>query len=381
VPSPRRRFAGRMEAQPSLRSSSRDLHAGVLPDKPFKKAMERHAVVAAMEKALQAGDMPLPPSAPQAGPRRPSRLTLRRAEPQRKIDTPEAGICAADLATESKPVRCLEEASPPLPSRASPSSSSQPCLQRPGSASQAMRFPEYMPQVTFPAPLNLRRCSEPAGHPSLPWVSPSESFGLPLQLQKEVRHDFASQRAEALELQAGQQITMWAMGKGVDVEPLAASARDSFEVVPTVCRVESSSQQTAQPIRHGECFRLRVAGHDGPVQYLAHGSVDGSEGLTWAVVDPDSGEPPSKTRFAAHGGELGRPVHLACPLKVMRVPSPAPSTDSSDEESDPENDAYRATAAPQPRATDARGPLLSRLADVQPAFPATFLLADTQALC
>jgi len=371
--------------QPTLRANHKDLHAGVLPEKPFKKAMERHAVVAAMEKALQTGDMPLPPAAPQAGPRRPSRLTLRRAEQQRKAETPEA----AALAAESQATCCgVEEASPSLPSRASPSSASHGHLQRPSSASQAMRFPESMPKVTFPAPLNLRRCTEPAGHPSLPWVVQSESFGLPFQLQREVRHAFAAQRAEAHQLQAGHNVTLWTIGKAMDVEPLAADSSDanSLEVVPTVCKVESVSQSEGQPIRHGECFRLCVAGEHGLTRYLAHASVDGTEGLTWTAADPDA-DKPSRTRFAAHGGELGRPIHLACPLKVMRVASPAPSESSDEEDSDSENDTYlergraKVKIAPKSEKSDASGPLLSRLADVQPAFSATFLLAAPEALC
>mmetsp|Transcript_51519 Transcript_51519/g.122510 ORF Transcript_51519/g.122510 Transcript_51519/m.122510 type:complete len:409 (+) Transcript_51519:116-1342(+) len=387
APSPRRRLSGvglTVEWPQGMSGP------GQLLEKPMKRAMDRPVAVpcapllvphpppsaAGADVREQTGEIGFPvPPAPTEGRRRPSRLTMRQAN-------------AAQEASEQEQGRVLR----PSPTA---SSASTMHLHRPGSAASSSSTPAA--QVSFPAPLHLRRSTEAAGHPSEPWVVPGEPFGLPLQLQQEVRREIVGLAAQEVDLRDGQSVTLWAYDlKGNSAEPLAASPADdgSFEVLPTECIVERQGESDGLPIRFGECFRLRTPSSGSRRLHLAHSSSagSGSSGLTWVAAESaDRGASISSalscTRFAAHGRELGRPVRLGRCVQILPVASPPPSSDSSDDEDESSSDSdgnppLRTAAKEEPQQTQipspeaqlaGRAPLLSRFADVRPTFTAAFL--------
>jgi len=270
--------------------------------------------------------------------------------------------------------------------------------------------------------LRLRGPGEAAG--PFGWSGPGDNMVLPLETQHVVRqladalHGAADAGAPAAETHVtdGAELTVWAIAAQAEdgsctLEPLAARRADStpgsLAVEPVEMAVERqttselSSEVSAGPLRYGEGFRLRMAGGG---LYLAHGSG----ALRW---ERRRAEMPRNSRFAAHGGELGTPVHFGRQLKLQRLSSPEPecesepesSSDSAESESERllrghhrrlnEGRRPRPRTAPTPPGTrarrgvrdDASGTLrdseagtglFSRIADAGATLPATFLPVD-----
>lgn len=106
----------------------------------------------------------------------------------------------------------------------------------------------------------------------------------------------------------------------------------TLAVEPVELTIERPSEFSAGgSLRYGECFRLRAKDS---MLYLGHGSD--SSGLRWERVHRrELASDRRGLRFAAHGGELGKPLHFGRPLTLQRVASPAPQSDSeTDSESE-----------------------------------------------
>jgi len=176
-------------------------------------------------------------------------------------------------------------------------------------------------------------------------------FVLPLELQKQVRRAAQECALDSVSLTDGAQVTLWVFGPNSNegsrlCEPLTARrcgqigiATQSFALQPSVLQVErrdaaaESPGGSGAPLLYGESFRLRCRRSN---TYLGHNSTEGA--LQWLTAKNGS-EPPSGSRFASHGGELGTKVLLGRKILFARVSSPAPSptwTDSEDEGSESE---------------------------------------------
>lgn len=270
--------------------------------------------------------------------------------------------------------------------------------------------------------LRLRGPGEAAG--LLGWSGAGNNMVLPLETQHVVRqladslHGAADAGApsSATHVMDGAELTVWAISAQAEdgsctLEPLAARRADStpgsLAVEPVEMAVERQtasalgSDLLAGPLRYGEGFRLRMAGGG---LYLAHGGG----ALRW---ERRRAEMPRNSRFAAHGGELGTPVHFGRQLKLQRVPSPEPecesepesSSDSAESESERllrghhrrlnEGRRPRPKTAPTPpaaragksardnasgtlRDAEVGSGLFSRIADAGATLPATFLPVD-----
>lgn len=140
------------------------------------------------------------------------------------------------------------------------------------------------------------------------------------------------------EVMEGARLTVWAISAHAEdgscmLEPLAARRADStpgsLAVEPvemTMQRQVATETSTNSPgvaLRYGEGFRLRMAGSS---LCLSHGAG----ALRW---ERSREEWPRNSRFAAHGGELGAPVHFGRRLTLQRVPSPEPECESDSESS------------------------------------------------
>lgn len=208
----------------------------------------------------------------------------------------------------------------------------------------------------FPAQLRLRTsCSSPEAELFKRALGPSAGDSplvLPLELQKQVRRTAQECALNSLPLTDGCLVTVWVFGPGSKegprlLEPLVAHrfaqggvvATQSFALQPTVLQVERYDSaagphaSSGATLLYGESFRLRCRKSNA---YVGHTGPDGP--LLWAVPT-DGTDPPSGSRFALHGGELGTPISLGRKVLFARVTSPVPSPswpDSEDEDSDSE---------------------------------------------
>lgn len=290
---------------------------------------------------------------------------------------------------------------------------------RPGTASRprtAGGGPLPIGSVSFPAKLQLRVPGDAATKKGAPsqWATLSDNFVLPLETQGSVRQVSEACGSCRLEVLDGARLSLWALAVQDGsvssqhvLEPLAARREDStLAVEPVELTIERPMESdSGAPLRYGECFRLRVTDS---MLYLGH-SEDGP-GLRWErVARREMAANCRGLRFAAHGGELGKPLLFGRPMTFQRVASPAPQPDSdSDSESefsshgsDSETEvllrgvglrpgpggarakrSQRSThvhpTSPSPTSTTGvcRSMLLSRLADVEGGVSATMLPAE-----
>lgn len=179
--------------------------------------------------------------------------------------------------------------------------------------------------VSFPARLQLRAPGEAPG-PVGPFSGPG-SLVLPLDTQDAVKELVSACAEGKAEINDGTCLTAWTLpeGRSPDLEPLTARRIDrtlAVEPIELVAERQGGSQEG--PIRYGEGFRLRAAGTK--ALYL------GFEGLGSCWKSGSDRVPPTGTRFSAHGGELGAPLHFGRPVSLRRVLSPPPSEVDSDPE-------------------------------------------------
>eukprot|EP00929_Paragymnodinium_shiwhaense_P016717 TRINITY_DN12531_c0_g1_i2.p1 TRINITY_DN12531_c0_g1~~TRINITY_DN12531_c0_g1_i2.p1 ORF type:complete len:548 (+),score=123.32 TRINITY_DN12531_c0_g1_i2:110-1753(+) len=233
---------------------------------------------------------------------------------------------------------------------------------RPGTASRSAA--QALTNVAFPPKLGLRISGDASGKVDKRWCSSGEIFVLPLETQGAVQEVSAACAAAKLEVVELARLSVWALHpqEGASqkpglsdqvrwMEPLAAmrthalaSASASMRGVPASvnpiemvlerCGTASSSSSSGSlerstALKYGECFRLRVADSG---LYLAHGPQAGGEAqgqLRFERVAPsESAADRRGLRFAAHGGELGKPLLFGRPLSMLRVPSSALSEQS-----------------------------------------------------
>lgn len=191
--------------------------------------------------------------------------------------------------------------------------------------------------ISFPAQLTLRASSELAG-PRGPFACPGEAFVFPLSMQNKIVGLAASASNAQWTVDWGTEMTAWALvpecKDGVQLlEPLVARRLDRTLAVEPVqllaARPEDCSTSNGLPLRYGECFHLRAAEFESV--YLGHA---GSSGSTCWLRSPTK-VPPTNSRFAAHGGELGEPILFGRPLTLQCIASPTPEEESDlDSESD-----------------------------------------------
>lgn len=289
-------------------------------------------------------------------------------------------------------------------------------------------------QISFPARLRLR-CSSDAPGPEGPWSAGTlggagDAFIMPLDMQRDVRwmvHECAASCTLNQTVTDGSRLSLWALvgqtgessASTRELEPALAlrtrKAELAVEPVNLFLERQSSAGSGARadersdsdPMRYGEGFRLWTAADGGSRAYLTHGS-GGSGGLSWQHQTYGS-LAPKCSRFAAHGGELGKPMLMGRPISMVQIDSP-PSSDDEDSDSDSSESEIillrtRARMAkpqarfgvpPTPAASRSLGcgaasfappsrtgppplrlaggePLYSRLAEVGMAFPATLL--------
>lgn len=194
-------------------------------------------------------------------------------------------------------------------------------LARPRTAERA----SALAVVSFPARLQLRAPGEAPG-PVGPFSGPG-SLVLPLDTQDAVKELVSACAEGKAEINDGTCLTAWTLpeGRSPDLEPLTARRIDrtlAVEPIELVAERQGGSQEG--PIRYGEGFRLRAAGTK--ALYL------GFEGLGSCWKSGSDRVPPTGTRFSAHGGELGAPLHFGRPVSLRRVLSPPPSEVDSDPE-------------------------------------------------
>ncbi|CAL1130231.1 unnamed protein product [Cladocopium goreaui] len=194
-------------------------------------------------------------------------------------------------------------------------------LARPRTAERA----SALAVVSFPARLQLRAPGEAPG-PVGPFSGPG-SLVLPLDTQDAVKELVSACAEGKAEINDGTCLTAWTLpeGRSPDLEPLTARRIDrtlAVEPIELVAERQGGSQEG--PIRYGEGFRLRAAGTK--ALYL------GFEGLGSCWKSGSDRIPPKGTRFSAHGGELGAPLHFGRPVSLRRVLSPPPSEVDSDPE-------------------------------------------------
>jgi len=180
--------------------------------------------------------------------------------------------------------------------------------------------------VSFPARLQLRAPGEVPGPPG-PFTGPG-NLVLPLDTQDAVKVLVSACAEGKTEIIDGSCLTAWTLpesSRSQDLEPLTARRIDrtlAVEPIELVAERQGGSQEG--PIRYGEGFRLRAAGTK--ALYL------GYEGIGTCWKSGEDRTPPKGTRFSAHGGELGAPLHFGRPVSLRRVPSPPPSEVDSDPE-------------------------------------------------
>jgi len=297
-------------------------------------------------------------------------------------------------------------------------------------------------QISFPARLHLR-CALDTPGPESPWSAGTlggggDAYIMPLEMQREVRwmvHECAGSCTLNQTITDGSCMTLWSIASqggessvfSQELEPALAlrprKAELAVEPVALVIERQSSAGSGAsvggsvdsEPMRYGEGFRIWAAGEGGSRVYLTHGSGNLSwqcqtaVGRSSAARVPAGAIPPNNSRFAAHGGELGKPMLMGRPVSMVRIDSPPVSDNESSDSDSSESElillrtrarmgAPRARFGVPPSPASARAlststasfsppprsgppplrlaggePLYSRRAEVGRAFPATLL--------